>query len=131
VPATAGVLIDGILGDPELQAGEPVSATVGGVEAAWVDVSRAVSAEVCGRANSPPSGGVPVTGVPVVVAHGRSGNPHPFTVRNDTRMRIYVLELPGEPPETIAIMLIAPTDTFEDALAAAGPLIDSIRFEEG
>jgi hypothetical protein len=131
VPATAGELIDGILGDPELQAGEPVSATVRGVDAAWVDVSRALSAEVCGRGDTPPSGGVPVTGVPVVVAHGSSGNPHAFAVRSDTRMRIYLLELPGEPPETIAIMLIAPTDTFEDALAASEPIIDSIRFEEG
>jgi hypothetical protein len=119
-------LVEGILASPDLVTSEPVTTTVGGVEATSFDVERTPTAKSCQGGNEF------AKGVPVVIAHG--GEPtgrHPFAVQNDTRMRIYLLELSGEPAETLAIMVIASTAEFDRVVEAAVPIVESMAFGEG
>ena len=47
-------------------------------------------------------------------------------------MRLYLLDLPaGSTTRMLAIAIVAPEARFEDVLAAAAPLIESIEFHGG
>ncbi len=107
-----------ILANPELEATTLEPVTVGGVEALRLEVSPTSGARIC--AGEEGDRGVPV------VKHVEGG--HPWSVGRGDRMRVHLLDLPGDPGRTLAILIVSPEESFEDVLAAAAPILDSFEF---
>lgn len=126
-PATTDELTRWIVASSELDTSAPGSVTVGGIEAVRIDVAKTPGARACeDELDTQPGDKL---GMLVVFAHGEtSPDPHPWSVKHDERMRIYLLDLPGEPARSLAIMIIAPAADFEDVLAEATPIVDSFGF---
>jgi hypothetical protein len=116
-PATAEQLAARLLNDPELDATALAPVTIGGLEALRLDVVRARGAEICGEA--------PDRGVPVVM---HADGSHAWVVGPGERMRVHLLAFPGDPTRTLAILLVAPQEGFDEALAAAEPILDTFEF---
>lgn len=117
-PASAEELAARILGDPELEATVLEPVTIGGVEALRLDVVPAAGARICddeqfGR------------GMPVVM---HADGSHAWAVDRGERMRVHLLDLPGESGRTLAILIVSPEESFEDVLTAAAPILDSFEF---
>jgi len=116
-PADAEALARSIRSDPDLEATEPVAASVGGIEALQMDVVIAPGASVCDD-----------WGHPQVL----TPNDHDWfgvALEHGHRMRLYLLDLPeGMSARTLAIAISAPEPDFERVMEAAAPVLDSIEF---
>ncbi|MDQ3096254.1 MAG: hypothetical protein M3Q82_09950 [Actinomycetota bacterium] len=123
-PADANALARSIQSDPDLQATAPVDVSVGGVEGLALDVTVAPGASVCEV--------IPST---QVLTHndGHTGpGPPGLNLDQGSRMRLYLLDLPeGTTTRILAIAIVAPEARFEDVIAAAAPIIESIEFHTG
>jgi hypothetical protein len=120
VPPSAEELVQAIRSNPDLEATEPVSVSVGGIDALQMDVVAAPGASIG------PCGGdrVPVASVP---GRGAWGGVEPGGLG-----RLYVLDLPGGSARTLAILITAPDAAlFEQAVEAAVPVLDSFEFHTG
>jgi hypothetical protein len=121
-PATAAQLAARIESDPELIATALPLVTIGGVEALRLDVAAGEGAEICGEA--PPTG-VPVKGVPVVM---HADGSHSWSVDRRERMRVHLLPFPTDPNRTLAILISSRAEDFDEALAAAEPILATLEF---
>ena len=130
-PADAATLAESIRSDPDLGATAPVVTSVGGAEALMMDVKIAAGATVCESATSGGDllwNGVlrPVfdTDATVFVDNG--------VARGQTTgewMRLYLLDAPeGSSMRVLAIAIVAPESSFERAVKAAAPIVDSVEF---
>jgi hypothetical protein len=109
-PVDGRALARSIRSDPDLEATEPVAATVGGTEALRMDVVVITGASVCG-----------VAGTPQVVTE--------TGLDRGARMRLYLLDLPeGLSARILAIAIVAPHARFERVVEAAAPIVDSFDF---
>jgi hypothetical protein len=120
-PADAESLARSIRSDSDLEATEPVTVGVGGIEALRMDVVAAPGATVC-----------EYWGTPLVVSGPRSRDPQgPGLVQGD-RMRLYLLDLPeGSSARILAIAIVAPEPSFETVLEQATRIVDSFEFRAG
>ena len=109
-PANLQALVRSIQADPDLQVTDPVAVTVGGLPALRIDVEQAPGASICDLSAQT----VAVTA---------------SLVDGYTRMRLYLVELPGPSSPTVAVALTAPKADFERVLEAEAPLLDSFQFQ--
>ncbi len=108
-PADAAALARSIRSDPDLEATAPVAVRVGGVDALQIDVTLA-----------PGAGCAQYDGPPVVVEK--------TWLTDGTRMRLYLLDLPGGSARTLSIAIVAAEEVFEQVVEAAAPVLDSLEF---
>jgi len=120
-PVDAEALAQSVLSDPDLEATEPVAASVGGIDALQMDVVALAGASVC-ESGSPEV---------LTVENGGSGFSGPWLEPGD-RMRLYLLDLPeGSSAGTMAITFVAPQAAFETVLEYVAPILDSFEFHPG
>jgi len=117
VPASAEELVRAVRSNPDLETTAPVTVRLGGVDALRLDVDPVLGATTC-------SGGR----VPVVSVSGREAW---GIVELNRRGRLYVLDLPGGSARALAIWITAPDTTFERAVEAAAPVLESFEFHTG
>jgi hypothetical protein len=111
-PVDAAALARSIRSDTDLEATAPVAVRVGGIDALRIDVTLAPGAG-CGEGTH--------NGPPMVVQEG--------WLSDETRMRLYLLDLPGGSARTMAVaIVVSPQDDFEQVVEAAAPILDSIEF---
>jgi hypothetical protein len=116
-PADAEALARSIRSDPDLEATEPVAASVGGIAALQMDVVAAPGASVCET--------VPA---PQVLTPNDQDWPG-VDLEHGQRMRLYLLDLPeGMSARILAIAISAPEADFERVLEAAAPILESFEF---
>ncbi len=108
-PADATSLARSVGSDPDLEATPPVEVTVAGIPALRMDVTAAPDASICHD-----------WGWPAVVTGA--------SVDESSRMRLYLLDLPGTPTRILAIALTAPASDFERVMEAAAPMLASFEF---
>ena len=108
-PADAESLARSIQADPDLDATAPVAVTVGGLPALRMDVDQAPGASLCDN-----------WGQAMVVTAGIVGE--------SSRVRLYLLDLPGRSVRTLAIALTAPKSDFDRVVAAEAPMLASFEF---
>jgi hypothetical protein len=130
-PVDADALASSLSSDPDLEATDPVAATVGGRDALQMDIVLAPGASLCEKSS-------PVLRLSDASDYGadrRAANLDP-----GARMRLYLVDLPEDlvvdPPEgsasrIVAIAVVAPEARFDSVLEAATPIIDSIEFKSG
>ncbi|MGH2556247.1 MAG: hypothetical protein ACRDHO_11085, partial [Actinomycetota bacterium] len=111
-PADAEALARSIQSDPDFEATAPVAVSVGGIRALRMDVVTAPRASLCEGF----PGALVVTGT---------------VVDEFTRMRLYLLELPGGSPRILAIAMTAPKLNFERVMEEEAPILDSFEFHTG
>ncbi|HEX6868272.1 MAG TPA: hypothetical protein VF119_05675, partial [Candidatus Limnocylindrales bacterium] len=123
-PVDAIELARRIRSDPSLEATAPVDVTIGGATGLSMDVTLAPEASVYRDED----GRTPVL-------HSADAHPYPTPrgwgalIDPDTRMRIYVVDLPeGSADRMMAIAIGAPKSSFENVVEAAAPVLDSITF---
>ncbi len=110
-PADAAAIAQLVAADPDLVVTEPVAARVGGLEAVVMDVTLAPGGRMCGI------GMIDVTRW--IHALWEPG----------WRVRLYLVDLPeGMSVRTLAITAFARDDRFDDVVAEAAPVIESIEF---
>lgn len=115
-PADAEALARIVRSDPDLEATEPVTASVGGTRALQMDLVIAPGASVCDG------------GAPQVLTPADRDWPG-VALEQGQRMRLYLLDLPeGMSARTFAIAISAPGDRFEHVLEAAAPILESFEF---
>jgi hypothetical protein len=121
VPADAEALALSILSDPDLEATEPVAASVGGIEALQMDVVVANEASICD------------SGSPEVLTVVNSGGGFgALWLEPGDRMRLYLLDLPeGSSARTLAVTFVAPEGAFETVLEYVQPILESFEFRTG
>lgn len=110
----------------ELSVSAPVATQVGPLDALQLDITADEGAADC------PTGG-PMAGpgvVPVVGMMRESASNQWWGLAPDSRARLYLFDVPGTPARTVAILITAPDHAFESVLAAAEPLLDSVRVAE-
>lgn len=108
-PANAEQLARTIQTDPDLVASAPVAVTVGGRPALRLDVEQAPGASLCDE-----------WGQTLVLTAG--------LVDESSRMRLYLVDLPGTSIRTLAIALTAAKEDFERVMTGEAPLLDSFEF---
>jgi hypothetical protein len=128
-PADAEALAESIRSVPDLGATAPVAVSAGGTEALMLDVIIAAGASVPFCENElgvmnllvdPEAGEQTFDGTGRGVGHA-SGE----------RMRLYLVNAPeGSSRRVLAIAIVAPESRFESVIEAAGPLVDSVEFQE-
>lgn len=106
-----------IRSDPDLEATQPVSDMVGGVNALRMDVRAAPGASVCED-----------EGWPQAITGGSGDGGTAVGIPVGHRMRLYLLDFPGEEARILAIAITAPEDLFNTVLEAAAPIVNSIQF---
>jgi hypothetical protein len=111
--ADAAALARTIRSDPDLDVTAPVATRVGGVEALRMDVVAAPGARVCDGW---------IAGSPVVTE---------TSVEPGSRMRLYLLDLPGGSARILAVAIVAPEPRFEQVAEAAAHIVDSFEFGIG
>jgi hypothetical protein len=115
VPIDANALASSLRSDPDLEVTEPVPARIAGMEGLQMDVVSATSGNLCEE-----------VGVPEVVAGSTATG-----LERGQRMRLYLIDYPGESAQVFAIAIVAPEDRFESVLEAATPTLDSVEFHTG
>lgn len=109
-PADAAAIAQQVIDDPNFEATAPVAARIGGLDALSMDVALAPGGRNCG------------VGMIVISRWIHSLEP-------GLRLRLYLVDLPeGMSVDTLAITVVAPEGEFEEVLAEAEPIIESIRF---
>jgi hypothetical protein len=119
-PADAEALARSIGSDTDLEATDPVAATVGGIPALQMDVVLAPDASACPWQMPSLS-----SSTPLLLEDA------PFVVQGTDRARLYLLDLPGGTARVLAIAIMAGEESFERALAVTTPIVDSIEFQTG
>ena len=114
-------LARGIQSDPDLVATAPLDVSVEGVKGLAIDVTVAPGASVCEQ--------FPSTLVLSQGAGYRGPRPPGVGLDRGSRMRLYLLDVPeGSATRILAIAIVAPEARFDEVLAEATPVIDSIEF---
>lgn len=132
-PADAEGLAESIRSYPGLEATAPVTVSAGGAEALTMDVAIRGTMEVavdeqynpCGNGLLTPivdqSAGSSMTVVTEGVIRGQA---------TGESMRLYLFDMPeGSSMRTMAIAIVAPEPSFDRAVAAAAPVVDSVEFQ--
>lgn len=109
-PADLEALVASIRSDPDLDSTDPVAATLGGLPALQLDVEQVKGSRTC-----------EMSARSVVVTAA--------TVDEFSRMRLWLVDLPGPSPRIVAIALTASKEDFERVLEAEAPLLESFRFQ--
>jgi hypothetical protein len=109
-PADAAAFAQAVIADPNFETTAPVAARVGGVEAVAMDVALSPAGRVCGPYRTD--------------VHQWINSLEP-----GKRLRLFLVDLPeGMSMRTLAITVMAPVARFDDVVADATPIIDSIEF---
>jgi hypothetical protein len=116
LPADAAALARSIRSDSDLEATAPVAVSLGGTPALRMDVVAVPGARVCQGWR----------GQRVVSANDR-GWPG-MDLASGSRMRLYLLDLPGGSQRILAISVVSPEARFEQVVGAAAPILDSVEF---
>lgn len=112
-PASAAELAESIGSNPAFEALEPVAAAVDEVPALQIDLTLR---------------SIPIGCAPVLLKDAPFGvgdAPPP----NGSRARLYLLDLPEGRVRVLAIAVIADGDSFEEVLASATPILESIEIQ--
>jgi hypothetical protein len=116
-PADANALAASIQADPDIEATAPEAVTIGGTGALAMDVTVAPAASVCSTQGSP------------LVLGDKAGERYGLSLADGSRMRLYLVDVPvGSTTRLFAIAIVAPEARFDDVMAAAAPVIESIEF---
>jgi hypothetical protein len=111
-PADAAALAQSILSDGDFEATAPVAMTIGGAPALQMDVvNPSAPAVLCDQ----------VLPAPVTTGYLEPGS----------RMRLYLVDLPGGSARILSIAVVASEDAFESVVEDATPIIDSFEFHTG
>ncbi len=116
VPADAEALARSIRSDPDFEATAPVAVSLGGTPALRMEVVAVPGATVCEGWRGPR-----------VVSESDRGWPG-MDLAPGSRMRLYLLDLPGGSARILAIAVVAPEARFEQVVEAAAPIFDSFEF---
>jgi hypothetical protein len=108
-PANAEAFARIVGEDPTFETNGPTRVTIGGRPALRMDLAR-----------------VPGSRCPLLLEPNPMASPGRLS--NDGRVRLYLLDLPGEPVRVLAIVVTADADSFETVLGWAAPVIESIEF---
>lgn len=130
-PADAAALAESIRSNPGLGATAPVAVRVGGAEALMMDVVIAAGTTITVPANA--QGDLCWDGVLSLVfdqnAAMYTGNGVLTGQATGDWMRLYLFDAPeGSSMRILAIAIVAPESTFERAVEAAAPVLESIEF---
>jgi hypothetical protein len=118
VPADAAAFAQAVSADPNFETTAPVAARVGGAEAVVMDVVLSPGGRVCSAYRTDSHRWIHALGC---CAH-----------QPGQRLRLFLVDLPkGMSMRTLAITVMAPEARFDDAIADATPIIDSIEFHTG
>jgi hypothetical protein len=110
VPADAAAFAQAVIADPNFETTAPVAARVGGVEAVAIDVALSPAGRVCW-------------------AYRTDIHRWIHALEPGRRLRLFLVDLPeGMSMRTLAITVMAPVARFDDVVADATPIIDSIEF---
>jgi hypothetical protein len=110
VPADAAAFAQAVIADPNFETTAPVAARVGGVEAVAIDVALSPTSRVC-------------------PAYRTDAQRWIHALEPGKRLRLFLVDLPeGMSMRTLAITVMAPVARFDDVVADATPIIDSIEF---
>lgn len=110
VPADAAAFAQAVIADPNFETSAPAAARVGGVEAVAIDVALSPGGRVC-------------------LAYRTDGRRWIHALEPGTRLRLFLVDVPeGMSMRTLAITVMAPVARFDDVVADATPIIDSIEF---
>jgi hypothetical protein len=113
VPTDAAAFAQAVIADADFQTTAPVAARVGGVEALAMDVALSSGGRVCGPFHTD--------------VHQWINSLEP-----GKRLRLLLVDVPqGMSMRTLAITVMAPEARFDDVVADATPIIDSIAFHPG
>lgn len=106
--ADAETLARRTMSDEDFEATAPLAVTIGGAPALQMDVVNVAGAYVC--------------------------NPYPRSavtrsiLEPGSRMRLYLVELPGGSARILSIAIVAPEASFERVVEQAAPILDSFEF---
>jgi hypothetical protein len=110
VPADAAAFAQAVIADPDFETTPPVAARVGGVDAVVMDVALSPAGRVCGPYRTD--------------VHQWINSLVP-----GKRLRLFLVDVPeGMSMQTLAITVMAPAAHFDEVIADATPIIDSIEF---
>lgn len=116
-PADAAALAESIRSDPDLEATAPVAVNVRGARALTMDVMIAAGASICQYFGRPEA------------LTNEQGDLLDINLQTGRRMRLYLFDVPeGSSMRMLAIAIVAPESTFERAVEAAAPVVDSLEF---
>ena len=129
VPPSAEALVGAIRSDPDLEATAPVPDRIGGIDALRLDVAAVPGAATC-------------VGDAVDIAPSPYSDAGFGLLYPGDRGRLYVLDLPdgiqvrpesgpAETARTLTILITAPEATFDLAVKATEPIVDSLEFRAG
>jgi hypothetical protein len=131
-PAAAAALAESIRSDPGLEATAPVAVSAGGAQGLMMDVVIAAGASVCvnvtesGDRTDQPGVLYPVWDMR---SFSNAGNGHASGHASGEWMRLYLFDVPeGSSMRILAIAIVAPESSFERAVEAAAPVVDSVEF---
>jgi hypothetical protein len=111
-PADAAAIVQQVIADPNFETTEPVTTTIGGLEAVSIDVTLAPGGSACGIGMIEISRWI-----------------HTVESQPGSRLRLYLVDLPeGMSVETLAISVVAPEERFEEFIEETAPIIESIEF---
>jgi hypothetical protein len=112
-PADAAAIAQQLMADPDFETTEPVTTTIGGLEAVSMDVALAPGGEACIVGRIEISRWI----------HELVGE------QSESRLRLYLVDLPEDMSvDTLAITVLAPEASFEEVIAETAPIIESIEF---
>jgi hypothetical protein len=131
-PANAEALAESIRSDPDLGATAPATVSAGGAEAVMLDVVIAAGATVTVCDDPGPLDYVGLL-LPIldqdVGSSVHMNNGVVTGAATGERMRLYLFDLPeGSTVRILAVAIIAPESSFERAVEAAAPVVDSVEF---
>ena len=118
--ASADAFAAAIQAHAGLSSTEPVTEQIAGVDALRLDLAPAPDASTC-------NGGVPVLTGTRDDAFGPS---LAEVVQEGSMMRLYLLDLPPGRAQTLAIAIVAGERSFDAAIAAAEPLLDTFQLNQ-
>jgi hypothetical protein len=114
VPADAAAFAQAVSADPNFETTTPVAARVGGAEAVGMDVVLSPGGRICSAYRTDSHRWIHALGC---------------CARKWQRLRLFLVDLPkGMSMRTLAITVVAPVARFDDVVADATPIIDSIEF---
>jgi hypothetical protein len=112
LPADADALAQSILASPDFEATGPVPATIGGLAALQIDLVVKQTANWCWSGDDGgPSHHALFQGTPV---------------SDDQLVRMYLVDLPGDPARILAIVIL--NADLDPALDMAAPIVESVEF---
>lgn len=125
-------LADSIRSDPGLETTAPAAVTVGGADGVTMDVRRFSGASLCASVNEDGSFTDHWPVLYPIFADGwerNEFNGHYSYQSSGEWMRLYLLDVPeGSSMRILAIAVAAPRSTFDRAVEAAAPVLNSVEF---